>query len=88
MVISNADRPLRGLMSLCRMCGELFGSPTAFDKHQKWNAEKETYDCIPAEKFGEPVSEKSTKPRLVLHPKRKLWVTSLRNKEDFDAPSS
>lgn len=66
---------LRGSRCLCSGCGHLFGSPSAFDRHQRDDGTANP--CLTVEEFTTRRG-KRMEPRLVWHPKRHLWVTKLR----------
>ena len=70
---------LRGTRCLCSGCGHLFGSPTAFDRHQRDDGSPEP--CMTVAEFTARRGKRQ-EPRLVWHPTRHLWVTRLR---DMDA---
>ena len=65
---------LRGRRCLCRGCGHLFGSPSAFDRHQ--HDDGRDNPCRDVAEFSAPLGN-SGRPRLVWHPDRGLWVTAL-----------
>lgn len=63
---------LRGGRCLCRGCGHLFGSPSAFDRHQ--HDDGRVSPCRDTAEFTAPHG-KSGRPRLVWDAKRSLWIT-------------
>lgn len=65
---------LRGRRCLCRACGHLFGSLSAFDRHQ--TDDGSSAPCLDVAEFTAPTG-KAQRPRLTWHPGRQLWVTKL-----------
>ena len=71
---ANQDVRLRGNRCVCRGCGHLFGSVSAFDRHQTDDG-RDT-PCMTVAQFT-ALTGKAQRPRLVWHPSRHLWVTKL-----------
>lgn len=68
-------RRLRGNRCLCSGCGHLFGSVSAFDRHQR--EPDGQAQCLPADVFAASGPD-GKPPRLFWSPSRQLWVTQLR----------
>lgn len=65
---------LRGNRCLCSGCGHIFGSVSAFDRHQSDGGDP--HPCLPVEVFAAERPD-GKPPRLVWHPSRHVWVTRL-----------